>query len=390
MTPIPRRRFLLHTALAAAAAPAVVRAGAPRAWKAAIIGHTGAGDYGHGLDALFTGWPNITVVAVADEHEGGRARVAKACGGARQYADYREMLEKEKPELVSIGPRWTVEHHAMGMAALKAGAHLFFEKPFTHVLAQADALLAQADTRRRKCVVAHPMRLVPSLVFLRQQLAAGLIGDLAEINTFGKMDARAGGEDMMVLGSHLFDAVRFLAGDAQWCTARIREQGREATARDARESRGERIGPLLGDEIAAQFGLAQGALATFSSSAKLRAMSDGYGMTLTGTRGVVRFRAGYTPLVQFRRRAGAADQWERLPGDPLAAAPEAGNATANGNRRLVEDWLQAIEQDREPVCSARHAMKAVEMVMAVFHAGMSGRRVALPLADRAHPLVPAK
>ncbi|MSU42235.1 MAG: Gfo/Idh/MocA family oxidoreductase [Pedosphaera sp.] len=390
MSACTRRHFLLNTAIVAASAPLLSRAADQRQWKAAIIGHTGAGDYGHGMDVLFQGRPNIQVVAVADAHEGGRARVAKASGALRQYADYRQMLEKEKPELVSIGPRWTLEHHAMGMAALQAGAHFFIEKPFVHVLAEADEMLAEATKRKRKCVVAHQMRLVPSLVFLKQQIVGGLIGDIIEVNTFGKMDARAGGEDMMVLGSHVFDLIRFFAGDPLWCTARIREQGREATLKDAKESRGEKIGPLLGDEIHAQFGLPNGALATFTSSARLRSVSDGYGMTLTGTKGVVRLRAGYTPLVQLRKRDGAVDAWARLPEDPLLKVAAGGNVMVEANRRLVEDWLQAIEQDREPVASAFNAMKAIEMVMGVYHAGLSGRRVALPLVDRGHPLAAAK
>ncbi len=50
-------------------------------------------------------------------------------GAARDYADYREMLEREKPDLVAIGPRWATEHHAMAMASLQAGAHLYLENP---------------------------------------------------------------------------------------------------------------------------------------------------------------------------------------------------------------------------------------------------------------------
>ena len=132
-----RRGFLQAAALVPLAAQAV----SPREWIAAIIGHTGAGNYGHGLDTLFNGRAEaITVAAVADVHETGRARAAKVSGAKRQYADYREMLAKEKPELVNIGPRWTVEHHAMGMAALRSNAHVFMEKPFVHVLAEADVI----------------------------------------------------------------------------------------------------------------------------------------------------------------------------------------------------------------------------------------------------------
>src|SRR5687767_4513890 len=112
--------------------------------KAVIIGHTGAGDYGHSIERIFAGLPGLEVAAVADPHDAGRAKAKAASKAARDYADYREMLEKEKPELVGVGPRWSGEHHAMTMAALNAGAHVYLEKPFTLTLAEADDILRTA------------------------------------------------------------------------------------------------------------------------------------------------------------------------------------------------------------------------------------------------------
>src|SRR5688572_4849467 len=105
------RRDLLRGGIGVAAAGLFfthrsLGASGPAARKAAIIGHTGAGDYGHGIERIFAGLPGIEVVAVADPHDAGRANVKTACGAARDYADYREMLDKEKPDLVGIGPRW--------------------------------------------------------------------------------------------------------------------------------------------------------------------------------------------------------------------------------------------------------------------------------------------
>ena len=378
-----RRRFLQ----AAALAPLAASANAPREWSAAIIGHTGAGNYGHGMDTLFNNRPEtITVKGVADANAAGRARSDKPSGAKQQYADYREMLAAEKPELVSIGPRWTLEHHAMGMAALKANAHVFMEKPFVHVLAEADEMLAEAKKRNRKFIVAHQMRMAPSLLFLKVQIQAGLIGELLEIHTFGKMDSRAGGEDMMVLGSHLFDLVRLFAGDPLWCTARIREQGHEVTLKDVKQSRREKIGPLIGDEINAQFALPKGVLATFTSRAKQRAISGGYGLRLIGTKGVVKFKAGYNPIVQIRKREGGNETWERLPGDP-ALKPQEKPSRHGVNKRLVDDWFSAILKNHEPAARAYNAMKAIEMIMAVQSAGLHRTRVPLPLKNRQNPLM---
>src|SRR5207249_8367984 len=119
------------------------------------------------------------------------------------------------------------QHHAMALAALRIGAHLYMEKPITQTLAEADDLLEKSDSAGSKIAVAHQMRLAPNILHLKTRIEQGLVGDLLQIRAFGKQDARAGGEDMLVLGTHLFDLVRFFGGDASWCTARVLEKGHE-------------------------------------------------------------------------------------------------------------------------------------------------------------------
>jgi hypothetical protein len=53
---------------------------------------------------------------------------------------------------------------------------------------------------------------------------------------------------------------------------------------------------------------------------------------------------------------------------------------------VVDDWLAAIRENREPACSGTNAAKAVEMTMAVWRAGLSGGRVMLPLVERTDAL----
>ena len=144
------------------------------------------------------------------------------------------MLEKERPGLISIAMRHADRHHVVALAALRAGAHIYCEKPFVTAPNESDELLAEADKGGRKIAVAHTMRMMPVVVLLKQAIAEGLIGDVQELRAFGKQDARAGGEDMMVLGSHLFDLLRLFLGDPLWCTARVLWQGRDIAPADRR------------------------------------------------------------------------------------------------------------------------------------------------------------
>ena len=302
-------------------------------WRAAIIGHTGKGNYGHGLDLVFDDRPNIEVVAVADPDAAGREGAAKRSRALRQYADYREMLETEKPHLVSVAPRATVEHHAMAMAAFSIGAHVYMEKPLARTLAEADELIAFADKKRLRIAVAHQMRLAPSILSLKQSIGEGLIGDLVQIRAYGKQDNRAGGEDMLVLGIHLFDLIRYFAGNPVWCSARVLQSGREIAHHNARAA-SEEIGLVAGDEIEAQFAFENGIQVSFTSRAKLRQNVGHWGLELIGSKTTARVLADVYPRIFVMKSGqwtdvGRTDEWQ--PFDMIADSARA--------LRIVDSFL---------------------------------------------------
>lgn len=391
-----RREFLRHSAgfaavsFTTARAAEAVSARSARPMKAAVIGHTGHGNFGHGLDAIFDGVPGVELVALADADAAGRAKAQVRTKVPRVYADYREMLEKERPQLVSVSPRWTDQRHAMVKAALEAGAHVYCEKPFMGTLAEADDVLALAARLGRKIAVAHQGRVAPSIRLLKRQIDEGAIGELLEIRVNGKQDKRAGGEDLVVLGTHSFDLVRCFAGDAQWCSARILQGGREVTLADAHPAT-ENIGAIVGDEIDAMFAMAKGVNVRFTSRAKNAPASGPWGMEIVGMKGSVRLLSDVYPQVLWLQSGGVTldgevRTWRPRPGEPSASATTLERGFPASNRRVVDDWLAAIAEDREPVCSGLAAMKSLEMIHAVFAAGVSRGRVELPLKNRRHPL----
>ena len=384
-----RREFLVASAALTAtlAAPRLIAAETKR-YRAVIIGHTGAGDYGHGLDVVFNGRENIDVIAVADPNDTGRAKAKARARAQRDYADYHELLAKEKPNLVSVAMRWSDAHYAICKAALESGAHLYVEKPFTTTLAEADELLALAEKKNLKIAVAHQMHLAPIVQALKRKLSDGIIGDVLQIRAHGKQDTRAGGEDMVVLGTHLFDLMRLFAGDPLWCSAQILHRGREAQKDDARAA-GEKIGPVLGDEIEAQFGFPKGVHGTFTSRGRNRETAGHWGIEFIGSKGAVRILADIVPRVFVRSPmswsdSGAKAEWSPMPWDrPADFKPGVDGA----NARMLDDLLSAIETNRKPACSASDATAAIEMVMAVYRAGLSRERIAFPLKQRNHPLM---
>lgn len=193
-----------------------------------------------------------------------------------------------------------------------------------------------------------------------------------------------------MLGVHLFDLMRWFAGDPQWCSGRLLQDGRDITLEDARPAT-EDIGPVAGDNLLAQFGFPKGVTASFSSRRDYQAVAGPWGMELIGTRGTVRILADISPRIFLRRPlewagSGSTERWVPVEGDPTLDWTAEEKSVARANQRVVDDWLDAIRTDREPACSGLAGMRALEMAHAVFAAGLARARVSLPLANRQHPL----
>ena len=205
-------------------------------YRAVAIGRTGRGNWGHGLHLGLKNHPRIEVVAVADEDAEERQVKQEELAAPRAYADWREMLEAEQPEVVTVGPRWTDCHLEMVLACLEVGAHVYCEKPMTWNLAEGDQIVAKAEATGRKVAVAHQGAYMPRIRHVKEVLAQGRIGAVQAIRAHGKQDRRGGGEDMIVLGTHLFNMMRLFVGDVAWMTAHIEHEGRALTVEDVREA----------------------------------------------------------------------------------------------------------------------------------------------------------
>jgi predicted dehydrogenase len=357
-------------------APLTMRA-APRTWRVAIVGHTGRGNYGHGLDIAFRGVENAEVVAVADPVEDGRAKALARAGAPRGYADYREMLEREKPDIAVIGPRWLDQRVAMVRAATAQGAHLLMEKAFAATLEDADAMMQAIGDR--KVQVCHTARPVAATLEAIRLIREGAIGEVLELRARGKEDHRAGGEDMLTLGTHCFDLMRMIAGNPVRCTARVE---------GPRKTPGEVIGPVAGDEIAATFEFASGVPSYFASRKNSGPSSQRYGVTVFGSKGAIDFPLNDIPNETWILRSpNWRGEWQKIAVEsgPYANAPRAASHP-EVNTLLARDLIAAIEQDREPMCSARDGLWTIEMVQAVYASSQAGAPVGLPLRTRRHPL----
>lgn len=142
----PTRRTLL-----AAAGPLWVgsrawSAGAYRANDAVSVGLIGSGGMQWGFHS--GGLGTQSVAAICDVHEGNLNKAAERFPKAAKFADYRKLLEQKGLDavLVSVPDH---SHAPAAVAAMKAGLHVYCEKPLAHDLFEVRTMIETARSTKR-------------------------------------------------------------------------------------------------------------------------------------------------------------------------------------------------------------------------------------------------
>ncbi len=186
---IHRRRFIFDTSAALALAAFKTHGlnlfSLPPARRVALIG---TGWYGkNDLFRLMQVAP-IDVVALCDvdKHQLNTAAdmVGRRLKNGKKpalYGDYRTLLAEQKPEIVLIG---TPDHwHALTtIDAIKAGAHVYVQKPISVDVLEGEAILAAARKYNRVVQVGTQRRSTPHLLDAKKKIVdAGLLGKISHV-----------------------------------------------------------------------------------------------------------------------------------------------------------------------------------------------------------------
>jgi len=393
-----RRKFLRDGSVAVASGVLAsqlggpVRAASGERIRVGIIGRTGKGDYGHGVDVAFTKVPNVDIVALADEHPEGCTAAQKRTNPKRIYADFREMLAKEKLDVVGICPRWIDQHHDMIVAAAQAGCHIYMEKPFCRTLAECDSAIKELDKRNLKLGIAHISQYSPVLEVVRSLIGNGEIGKVLELRARGKEDQRGGGEDLWVLGSHVLGLMRSLAGaNATSCTAVVTQQGHRVTKSEV-VTGAEGIGPLAGDNVQARYSFPGVAYGHFASRRGVAGSPWRFAIQVFGSKGIIEMESGYLAKAYILRDSSWSPGRSGKSWEPITSAgvgkpePRTDGTYEGGHIAAINDLIDSIKQNRPTKCSAEDCRSIIEMIAAVFESHRVRGPIELPMTTRVNPL----
>ena len=178
--------------------------------KVAVIG---VGSMGINHLRVYTELDGIEVVGASDI-SADRLEMVAARFSVKTYTDYKELIEKEKPEAVSITVP-TSEHEIVATFCLEHGAHVLVEKPIAATVEEGQRLIALAQKLGKQLMVGHIIRFNPAMQDLKRRLDNGDLGKIFQVfcRRAGPFPARIRDVGVVVdLAPHDVDIMRFLTG----------------------------------------------------------------------------------------------------------------------------------------------------------------------------------
>lgn len=362
-------------------------------YRAALVG-CGGMSKSH-LPALYE-VPAIDVVAVCDIDEGRLNAIGDLFNVAKRYTDYHAMFAAEKPDIVTIATQGP-QHCAVTVAAAAYGAHVLCEKPMALDLAEADEMVAACDKAGVQLAINHQATVRPSLARMRAMIENGDIGEVVLVRGNNKSGRKAGNE-LMEMGTHVFDRMQFLGGAPRWCLAHLTWEGAAATADHIMDSqemspRDRASGLVLGERAYALFGMTRAPVGECQYLGYAKTDIRLYSVDVLGTKGQLSLRGTGTlrgnsdlfhlPVPAFYPADLQQEPlWQRIE-VPEEFDPSLGEQSITP---ILQELIRSIETGSEHPCSGEAGRLNLEMVMAMYTSHLSGRRVDIPLAERVHPL----
>jgi predicted dehydrogenase len=182
--------------------------------KAAIIG---CGGRAHGHAEAYLKVEGVRLLAVTDVDRARADRFAETYG-APAYYDAVEMLEKVRPDIVSVVTRAKERCEVVTLCAEHRVRAINAEKPLAITLEEADRMAAACERAGTVLTVSHQMRYCPEFECGKRAIETGEIGDVYFLRgvCYG---------NLMNQGTHVIDMMRWFMNDARvsWVMAQADE-----------------------------------------------------------------------------------------------------------------------------------------------------------------------
>jgi predicted dehydrogenase len=304
------------------------------------------------------------IVAAADINEENLGFFCEDYRIPGRYADYREMLERERPDIVSVCT-WPQLHAEMTIAAARAGAKgVLCEKPMALTLPDCDAMLAAGAESGTRLSIDHQRRLGEPFRVAKEIARGGDIGELLRVEMY------VTGSNMYDWGTHWLDMMRFYLDEepAEWVFAQVDAGGGKVN-----------WGMRLEQHSVTHVQFRNGVRGYLEIGVPIHGQAPN---RLVGSDGFVELlppdpENPERPTV--RARVKGKGDWLVPP------STETIHARINF-ARAVGDLIRAIDERHDSELSGRRARAVTELILAAFESALRRARVDLPLQVDGSPL----
>lgn len=294
------------------------------------------------------------------------------------YEDYREMLKKEKPELVAIATE-SGKHAGIALDCIAANCHVIIEKPIALSIADADEIIKKAKEKGVLVCANHQNRFNKSIQEIRRAI---------EKNRFGKL-------------LHGTAHIRWARDHAYYDRAAWRgtwEQDGGALMNQCIHDI-DLLRWMMGDEIDTVYGMTDRLIHPYIEAedlglAVIKFKNGSYGI-IEGTTNIYPKNLEETLYIFGEKgtvKAGGEavniiEEWKFADyfGDEETVKKECSENPPNvygfGHAKLYKNMIHAIEGKEELIADGEAGKRALELVLAIYKSAAEGKPVKLPLKE---------
>lgn len=293
-----------------------------------------------------------------------------------QYTDYKEMLQKEKPELVAICTE-SGKHAQIALDCIANGCNIIIEKPIALSLEDADKIIEAAEKSGVKVCACHQNRFNKSIVKIREAIEKQRFGKMfygtAHIrwNRGYEYYSRAkwrgtweqDGGALMNQCIHNIDLLRWMMGDeieeVVGMTDKLNHDYIDA----------EDLGIALIKFKNGAYGIVEGTTDIYPRNLEET-------LYLFGEKGTVKAGGHSVNIIEEWNFADLLDNPEEVKAKFHENPP---NVYGFGHTPLYADVIDAIKNNRQPKVDAYAGKRALELVLAIYKSAYEGKIVKFPL-----------
>lgn len=293
-----------------------------------------------------------------------------------KYTDYKELLEKEKPELCAVATESGL-HAKIALAVINSGSSVIIEKPISMSLDDADLLIKTAKEKGVKLCACHQNRFNKSIKKIRSALDEGRFGKLFhgtahirwnrgkeyydQAKWRGKWASDGGA--LMNQCIHNIDLLRWMMGEpveVMAYTDNLNHPFIEA----------EDLGMALIKFKNGSYGIVEGTTNVYPKNLEET-------LYIFGEKGTVKAGGKSDNLIEEWNFADNKDNEHEEVIKHFSENPP--NVYGFGHTPLYCDMISAIRDDREPFVSGEAGRGALELVLAIYKSAATNKPVKLPM-----------